>query len=366
MDNNKAVWSDEELEEIMEKEKIWQPTIGSIEHYNETGEQMLLLQEKIKTDRTDIISALWFAVLSDAMVEFDDSVIFAVGNHCYAEDETMDMEGGWLVSVNNTYEGVDYEVFSINNLGYVVSISDLVFALRTSDKVFFIDEDGASVIAKNLCAYSETGPLTTVYDYEEHDDGDTKVDNLLKADPEFDEFGEPLGPLVRVGGARNVIDDPTTIGAIQTMDTDIIEAAVQAGLTAQGITGARATKLDNLDEAISTRNDVAPDNAGIAAIKERTDNLPDDPAGVSDLASVDTSAVKLAADGLDNVVVAEPSGDSTGWTFVQGLKWLIMRFKNKHTSDNYSGITVHKEDDTISTTQPVTETDGVKAVSIAE
>ena len=105
-------------------------------------------------------------------------------------------------------------------------------------------------------------------------------------------------------------------------------------------------------------------SAGTADIKSKTDNLPDDPAGVSDLSSVDTNAVKLAADGLDNVVVAEPSGDSTGWTFVQGLKWLIMRFKNKHTSDNFSGIKVYKEDDTVSTSQPVTETDGVKAVSI--
>ena len=85
-----------------------------------------------------------------------------------------------------------------------------------------------------------------------------------------------------------------------------------------------------------------------------------------DTLEIDTSAVKLAADGLDNVVVAEPSGDSTGWTFVQGLKWLIMRFKNKHTSDNFSGIKVYKEDDTISTSQPVTEVDGVKAVSLAE
>ena len=114
-----------------------------------------------------------------------------------------------------------------------------------------------------------------------------------------------------------------------------------------------------LQAAVTNPDDCKADVTGLTV----TVGNPDD--CKADLSAVDTSAVKLAADGLDNVVVAEPSGDSTGWTFVQGLKWLIMRFKNKHTSDNYSGITVHKEDDTISTTQPVAETDGVKAVGKA-
>jgi hypothetical protein len=151
---------------------------------------------------------------------------------------------------------------------------------------------------------------------------------------------------VRVGGARNVIDDPTTIGAIQTMNTDILNTAVQAGLTSQGYTTARAPKLDNVD-----------------AVKAKTDNLPADPAGVSDLASIDVSACKLAADGLDNVVVDEPTGDPAGWSFAKCLRWLIMRFMNKHTSDNFTGIVVHNADDTVSTSQSVTENSGVKAVS---
>ena len=130
---------------------------------------------------------------------------------------------------------------------------------------------------------------------------------------------------------------------------------------------ARAPKLDNVDVAVSTRNavapnTVAPDNAGISAIQAKTDNLPADPVGVSDLDSVDTSACKLAADGLDNVVVDEPTGDPAGWSFAKCLRWLIMRFMNKHTSDNFNGIVVHKDDDTVLTSQPVTEVSGVKSV----
>jgi len=77
---------------------------------------------------------------------------------------------------------------------------------------------------------------------------------------------------------------------------------------------------------------------------------------------VDTGAVKLAADGLDNVVVDEPSGDPDGWSFAQKLVWLCMRFLNKHTSDNFNGIKVFKADGSVSTTQTVTDANGVKTV----
>jgi len=75
-----------------------------------------------------------------------------------------------------------------------------------------------------------------------------------------------------------------------------------------------------------------------------------------------SGSVKLSADGLDDVAIVEPSGASSGWNFPQKLLWLIMRFMNKHTSDNFSGISVHKEDGSASTSQPVTEVDGVKSV----
>ena len=68
--------------------------------------------------------------------------------------------------------------------------------------------------------------------------------------------------------------------------------------------------------------------------------------------------------GLD-VAVAEPSGDPANWTFAQKLLWLVMRFLNSHSSDNFNGIRVRKSDDTIATTQAVTEAAGVKTVSKA-
>ena len=79
-------------------------------------------------------------------------------------------------------------------------------------------------------------------------------------------------------------------------------------------------------------------------------------------ATLDSENVKLASDGLDSVVVAEPSGDPDGWTFVAKLAWLCMRFLNKHSSDNFNGIQVYKADDTVSTTQTVTDANGVKTV----
>jgi hypothetical protein len=79
-----------------------------------------------------------------------------------------------------------------------------------------------------------------------------------------------------------------------------------------------------------------------------------------------SGAVKLAADGLDDIAVVEPSGDSAGWSFPQKLLWLIMRFLHKHTSDNFNGIRVHKADDSVATTQPVTDISGVKAVGPVE
>ena len=79
-----------------------------------------------------------------------------------------------------------------------------------------------------------------------------------------------------------------------------------------------------------------------------------------------SGSVKLSADGLDDVAIVEPSGDSSAWSFPQKLLWLIMRFLNKHTSDNFNGIRVHKADDSVATTQPVTDISGVKAVGPVE
>lgn len=57
------------------------------------------------------------------------------------------------------------------------------------------------------------------------------------------------------------------------------------------ITAARALLIDNLDAAVSSRlaaaSYTAPDNAGIAAIKAKTDNLPASPAAQGNLADID-------------------------------------------------------------------------------
>lgn len=57
----------------------------------------------------------------------------------------------------------------------------------------------------------------------------------------------------------------------------LIQGDVQTGLTNQGYTVVRASKLDNLDTAITSRlassDYVPPDNAGIAAIKLQTDKM---------------------------------------------------------------------------------------------
>ena len=81
--------------------------------------------------------------------------------------------------------------------------------------------------------------------------------------------------------------------------------------------------------------------------------------------NIKAQLAKLASDGLSALEVTEPSGDPDGWNFDQKLLWLIMRFLNKHTSDNFNGIKVHKADNSLSTTQAVTEAGGVKTVSKA-
>ena len=82
--------------------------------------------------------------------------------------------------------------------------------------------------------------------------------------------------------------------------------------------------------------------------------------------NIKADSIKLAADGWDNLAITEPSGDPSTWTIPQKLLWLVMRFLNKHTSDNYDGIKVHKSDGTVATKQMVTEANGVKSVGRAQ
>jgi hypothetical protein len=92
---------------------------------------------------------------------------------------------------------------------------------------------------------------------------------------------------------------------------------------------------------------------GMGCVETDTDN------------NIKAENVKLAADGWDSLAITEPAGDPDAWTIPQKLMWLIMRFLNRHTSDNYDGITVRKSDGTVSTKQLVTESSGVKSVGKA-
>jgi hypothetical protein len=75
---------------------------------------------------------------------------------------------------------------------------------------------------------------------------------------------------------------------------------------------------------------------------------------------------KLAADGWDALAITEPSGDPAGWSVPQKLLWLVMRFLNQHSSDNFNGIVVRKTDGSVATGQTVIETGGVKTVGMAQ
>ena len=82
--------------------------------------------------------------------------------------------------------------------------------------------------------------------------------------------------------------------------------------------------------------------------------------------NVKAQAAKLAADGWDALAIAEPSGSPDGWTVAQKLMWLVMRFLNETSSDNYDGIKVRKSNGTVATKQLVTEVNGVKTVARAQ
>ncbi|HKW84874.1 MAG TPA: hypothetical protein VJN68_14075 [Burkholderiaceae bacterium] len=80
---------------------------------------------------------------------------------------------------------------------------------------------------------------------------------------------------------------------------DIATRSTYAGADTAGtttllgrLTSTRAGNLDNLDAAVSSRlasgSYTAPDNASVAAIKAKTDNIPSDPADASDIADAFT------------------------------------------------------------------------------
>lgn len=277
----------------------------------------------------------WFKHRTVALSVVAAGNITIIGCMGDLEDGLIGLTGafdGVLFCMNNTwlnFSDTTYGIYRPNQDGTVYALNELAYNKVKEASVFSIGNTGGSCLIKNLNAFSATGAIDDITVIEtthrEHE-----IDELVEVDPELDSSYEPLNESVRTGGIADILGDATSIGAIKTMNLTVINTAV---------------------------------TSAVASIKSKTDNLPADPAGVSDLASVDTSAVKLAADGLDNVVVAEPTGDPSTWSFIKCLRWLIMRFMNKHSSDNFTGIVVHNADGSVSTEQAVTEVSGVKAVS---
>lgn len=56
----------QELEDIMKENKIWPYEIATLEQYNDLAQKA----EKLKY-ATDIVSALWFANITDSIYEFE-------------------------------------------------------------------------------------------------------------------------------------------------------------------------------------------------------------------------------------------------------------------------------------------------------
>ena len=117
--------------------------------------------------------------------------------------------------------------------------------------------------------------------------------------------------------AALVVPDNSGIAAIKAQTDELpllhagqgdIEAAIAAlnNLSAGQVRTELTTELARIDAAISSRNATAPDNAGIASIKAKTDNLPSDPADQSILLAAIPSieAIIGAAGGLTSETVA--------------------------------------------------------------
>lgn len=78
----------------------------------------------------------------------------------------------------------------------------------------------------------------------------------------------------------NLPSDPADASVVAAQIA-AIPAAPSAATNASAVRTELATELSRIDATISSRNAVAPDNANIAAIKAKTDNLPSDPADAS-------------------------------------------------------------------------------------
>jgi hypothetical protein len=136
----------------------------------------------------------------------------------------------------------------------------------------------------------------------------------------------------RIGYLDTIPTIDTTTAAVKARTDLIPDAPAATGdvpTASENATAVRSeltTELGRVDVATSTRlaaaSYTAPDNAGITAIKAKTDLLPADPAGVSDIptandnaaaaatAILTTPANKLSTDGSGNAYAVDDAGAS--------------------------------------------------------
>lgn len=151
--------------------------------------------------------------------------------------------------------------------------------------------------------------------------------------------------------------------------------------------------IDNLNATITSRmatfSYTAPDNSSISSIKAKTDNLPSDPASVSDIPSVSSIAdavwdesssghvdsgtygakvvektgFKLASDGLDTISTASPSGVATN--FREMIIQLWRRWFKKVDMTSSQLRTYADNNTTVITTQSVSDNGTTQVVDRA-
>jgi len=106
-------------------------------------------------------------------------------------------------------------------------------------------------------------------------------------------------------GAEVQLAQSSDVVAIRQKVDAYLDATISSRLAAAGYTtpptaSAIRTEIDTnstkLDVAVSSRNAIAPDNSGIAAIKAKTDNLPASPAATGDIPSAATNATAVRSE----------------------------------------------------------------------
>jgi hypothetical protein len=126
-------------------------------------------------------------------------------------------------------------VGSIATNGMIVQ-RNCINLLKDATGVAFLTYSSAgakegSIFEDHNCSYALTDEVLTNYSAG-WIDGEAVIENhsSMQVDPLLDSDKEPLEKLVRIGGMADILGDAKSIGAIQTMNTAIIESAVTAAL----------------------------------------------------------------------------------------------------------------------------------------